>query len=142
MVSWFENVTDTLHDVVGDIGAGVAGGMTAAPPVSGPAGHFSFDPDTLSGLVTDWTGLAKSYEKSKLDARALTAIDGPGSEYASQSHATVASDSGNAYLTSIDEKITYCYNQADKCQKALDDYMGVEHHTIGKMTQIDTQGGI
>lgn len=90
-------------------------------------GSFAFTPEQMRDIITRWTNLAESYARSANTAVALANVEGPGVEYASQSHASVANESGRAYLRSLEEKWRYCLAQAQKFQDTLDDYLGVEH---------------
>ncbi len=69
-------------------------------------------------------------------------VDGPGLEFASEGHAKAANQSGNAYRAHIDTAFQYCVDQAQKCQNALDDYLGVEHHNVIEIRNAGPQAGI
>jgi hypothetical protein len=105
-------------------------------------GTFAYDEDELRSLVTQWLNLADSYQKSISDVYNMASVDGPGLEFASEGHAKAANQSGNAYRAHIDTAFQYCVDQAQKCQDALDDYLGVEHHNVIEVLKAGPQAGI
>ena len=100
-------------------------------------GTFAYDEGTLRGLVTDWLDLAKSYDDSQRVARDMATVTGPGKDFASQTQADAASAHGAAYIAYLHSNYTYCANQAQLFQNALDDYLGIEHHNV---TEINKSG--
>ncbi|MDQ3577967.1 MAG: hypothetical protein M3443_10290 [Actinomycetota bacterium] len=134
----FQSIDSTLGGITGGGGASPAD----APPSAGPGDKFVFDPDEVAAIVKDWLDLAKQYRTSLDTSKALGQIDSPGTEYSSQIHASVASSSGLAYLTSLEEKWNYCLDEADKFQKSLDDYLGVEHKSVARLNRAGNEGMI
>jgi hypothetical protein len=124
-----------------DIGSALSG-ITAAHSPAGASGTFSYTPEALSDLIAEWQSMADDYRISVKESRSLVAVQGPGTEYASRSHATMANISGQAYAASLNEKLAYCLAQAQKLQDTLDDYLGVEHHNISQINQRQSQDGI
>jgi hypothetical protein len=108
----------------------------------GRGGSFAYSPDQIRDLVKEWTDLAKDYEGSLANADLMANVEGPGTEFASQSHASVARESGRAYLESLKNRIEYCYGQAQKSQDALDSYLGQEHRSVRDITGSGPQEGI
>lgn len=104
------------------------------------AGGYSFDVDTLNGLITKWQDLAASYEQSFDNARVMSRVEGPGLEYASQSHAEAANRSGRAYYEYLKQCRDYCLNQAQLMQDALNEYLGVDQSSAEDINTSD--GGI
>ncbi|MGQ0837711.1 hypothetical protein [Actinokineospora sp.] len=112
-----------------------------APPLSpGDGGKFDFSPDEIRAIVKDWLDLAESYQTSLSTSRGLATIEGPGQEYASEMHATVANSAGRAYLDSLVEKRAYALSQAQKFQDALHDYLGVDRQNVRKITAAGESG--
>jgi hypothetical protein len=105
-------------------------------------GSFAFDEDDLRKLVTRWLDLAESYQNSMSATHSMTNVSGPGLEFASEGHANAANASGNAYREHLRTSYEYCADQAQKCQNALDDYLGVEHRNVKKMLDAGPQAGI
>src|SRR5207245_4887285 len=114
-----------------DIGSSLAG-ITSQQTMTGAftTGSFSYTPDQLRDLVTEWKRLADTYAESIDSAAPLEKVDGPGKEYASESLASVASSSGGAYVRSLKEKQKYCLEQAQQMPDTLDDYLGRKHHNL------------
>jgi hypothetical protein len=125
-----------------NIGSTLSGIATHTATAAITTGTFSYTPEALRDLVTRWTSLAESYQQSRENAQAMTQVKGPGLEYASQAHASVANSSGQAYLLSVEQKWRYCLAQAQKFQNALDDYLGVEHRNIETMDSAGPRDGI
>jgi hypothetical protein len=118
--------------------------MTALQNIAGSStqgaittGTFEFDEATMKGLITDWLALAEDYNTSFRESEWLTWVEGPGLEFASQSHAEAASASGRAYQEYLQRNREYCYEQAQLFQNALHDYLGIEHTNV---TQIGDAG--
>ncbi|HVK24502.1 MAG TPA: hypothetical protein VM677_24350 [Actinokineospora sp.] len=117
---------------LGDIAA--SGPMGTPPPAQGGGGKFSFRPDEIEAIVKDWLELAVGYEDSRFNSRDMVIVSGPGAEIASETHASTARISGQAYIDSLNDKAEYCYSQAQKFQDALSDYKGVERSSVRRIT--------
>ncbi len=114
----------------------------ATPGSSTGGGSFSYTPDQLRDLVTEWMDLAADYKRSMAHVQDLTKVEGPGADYVSDSLASVASSSGGAYVRSLEGKYNYCLDQAQKLQDTLDDYLGMEHHNIAVINNAGPRDGI
>ena len=131
-----------MHKQVYDDIAANLNGITSNTSIAQVTGKFSFEPDELRGVIKDWLDLADNYRQS-LSKMSLTAqIVGPGTEFASDGHATIANGANTAYLQSLQQKFDYCIGQAQRCQDALDTYLHVDHHEVGAMNQADQTGGL
>lgn len=108
----------------------------------GSGGSFAYTPDQLRDLVKEFVDLAEDYRKSLNNAKLMAQVEGPGTEFASQSHASVANESGRAYLDSLENRIEYFYGQAQKFQDALDSYLGQEHRSVKDITGSAPQEGM
>jgi hypothetical protein len=104
------------------------------------AGSYQFDEATMRKLVTEWLDLADSYESSRRASYFMTAVEGPGLDFASHAYAKAASSSGAAYHQYLAKNRDYCLDQAELFQKALDDYLGVEHTAVTEMDKSGSQG--
>jgi hypothetical protein len=111
--------------------------MTALQNIAGnttqgsiTSGTFEFDEATMRSLITEWLELAQSYDESFYASEPIALIDGPGLDFASQSHAEAANASGKAYLEYLQNNRDYCYAQAQLFQNALHDYLGIEHTNV------------
>ncbi|WP_436494421.1 hypothetical protein [Actinokineospora sp. HUAS TT18] len=126
----FRSIGNSLSDIVnsGPMGA------PPAPPGPGSGGKFSFKPDEIEAIVKDWVTLAEGYEDSRARSQEMVVVNGPGAEVASEMHASTARISGQAYLDSLNDKVEYCYSQAQKFQDALSDYKGVERSSVRRIT--------
>jgi hypothetical protein len=103
-------------------------------------GTFAYDEDTLRSLVKDWLDLARSYSASKRDSRVMATVTGPGKDFASDAQAGAASAHGGAYTSYLDSNFTYCNDQAQLFQNALDDYLGIEHRNVTEINKSDDRG--
>jgi hypothetical protein len=127
------------------IGSALAGITASAPSASG---SFSYTPEALRDLITEWSNLEEDYRSSVVNAAQLAQIDGPGTEYASKGHGSVASSAGQAYLDSLQERVEYCQKQVDKLQDTLNSYLGVEQGNTSMINRAGSsqaeapQGGI
>ncbi len=111
---------------------GVVGGRTEGTITTG---GFSYDEATLTDLVKEWLALAEDYDRSLRDSEPLVKVVGPGRDFASESMAKAATSYGHAYLKYLVQNRDYCYNQAQLCQNALDDYLGVERRNVTEVQQ-------
>jgi hypothetical protein len=98
-------------------------------------GSFTYDEATLEGLVREWLDLAHDYAKSLRDSRDLVKVVGPGLDFASESVAVAANAYGKNYLAYLQSNRDYCFDQAQSCQNALDDYLGVERRNVTEIGQ-------
>lgn len=107
--------------------------ITDAPAPAGPAGTagtFTFVPDEVRAIVKDWIELALGYDESIRNTDTFVYVQPPGDEYASEHYVQRTSQSGRMYLESLIQKQEYCYDQAQKFQDALHDYLGVERESV------------
>ena len=94
---------------------------------------FAYDEATLTSLIREWLDLADDYNRSFRDSQRLAAVKGPGLDFASQAVAGAANSYGQAYLDYLRQNSRYCADQAQLCQNALDDYLGIERRSVKKM---------
>jgi hypothetical protein len=111
---------------------GIASGSTTGSITNGT---FAYDEPTMRSLVTNWLDLADDYDLSLDESLRIAQVEGPGLDYASKAQADAANASGRAYLAYLEHNRDYCYEQAQLCQNALDDYLGVEHHNVKEINQ-------
>ncbi len=109
---------------------GVTGGTTEGTITTG---GFTYDEDTLNDLIAEWLALAEDYNRSFRDSQRLVAVKGPGLDFASEAVAGAANSYGQAYLNYLRQNATYCTEQAQLCQNALDDYLGIERRNVRKL---------
>jgi hypothetical protein len=109
---------------------GVIGGATEGTITTG---GFTYDEATLTGLVKEWIGLADDYANSLRESERLTLVKGPGLDFASTGVANAANLYGRAYLKYLQENHDYCIGQAQLCQNALDDYLGIERRNVTEL---------
>jgi len=105
-------------------------------------GTFAYDEDTLRSLVTDWLALTDHYRESVRNATSMIRVEGPGRDIASESHAAVANSSGESYVAYLQQNLSYCAEQAQQFQNALDDYVGVEHRNVTEINKSGPRAGI
>ena len=105
-------------------------------------GTFAYDEDELRQLVTRWLDLAESYQTSVSATAPMTSVSGPGLEFASEGQANAANASGNAYREHLRTSFEYCVGQAQRCQDALDEYLGVERRNVRDILDSGPQAGI
>lgn len=111
---------------------GVTGGTTEGTITTG---GFTYDEATLEGLIKEWLDLADDYDRSLRDSEPIVKVKGPGLDFASEALAKAATSYGRAYLTYLKDNRQYCYNQAQLCQDALTDYLGVERRNVTEIEQ-------
>jgi hypothetical protein len=93
-------------------------------------GTFTFDPDTIREVINNYKDLADSYARSVQDAAPMALVTGPADEYVSESFADKANASGASYIAYCDHYAGFYLREAQKCQDALDVYLGVEERTV------------
>lgn len=103
-------------------------------------GGFSFSEPQIQTAIKNYLDLADSYSKSIDKARAMTIVAGPGLDFASESFANAANRSGDSVIDSFTNAHDYCVEQAQLCQNALDDYLGVEHRNVREIYKQGQQG--
>lgn len=113
---------------------GITSGRTDAAITSG---DFAYTPDQLQQIINNWKDLATSYNDSVRDARNMTRVVGPGRDFASHAFAEAANQSGRAYLAYLENNRDYCLQEAQRCQDALDAYLGLEERTIIELNKAD-----
>jgi hypothetical protein len=111
---------------------GITGGTTEGTITTG---GFAYDEATLNDLIKEWIGLADDYDRSYRQSRMLERVVGPGKDFASESVAKAANSYGKAYLIYLKQNKDYCINQAQLCQNALDDYLGIERRNVAELYQ-------
>jgi hypothetical protein len=115
------------------------GGMgTTQGSVTG--GSFAYTEPEMRAIITNWLDLADSYQRSLRNAEAMSRIEPPAPDFASQLHAAAANRSGQSYQRYLKHNTDYCLQQAELFQKTLDDYLGVEHTNATDMNNVDPQG--
>lgn len=106
-------------------------GMTASDgPQNTSIGSFAFTESDIRQLITNWLDIAKSYDRSITTAIYVTQVTGPGLDFASDSFANKANQSGESLLQHLRHGWEYSIQQAQLAQTALDDYLGVEHTNV------------
>lgn len=103
-------------------------------------GSFAYTEPEMKTIVKNWLDLADSYEASIDVSRRMTAVEGPGWDFASQLFADAANQSGRSCVTYLEHNRDYCRQQAQLLQDALDDYLGVEHTNVTEINNSDQQG--
>ncbi|MFI7680201.1 hypothetical protein [Actinophytocola sp. NPDC049390] len=109
---------------------GIVGGSTEGTITTG---GFSYDEATLEGLITEWLALSDDYDRSFRDSQDLVRVVGPGLDFASRSVAKAAASYGRNYLLYLRQNRDYCIEQAQLCQNALDDYLGLERRNVAEI---------
>jgi hypothetical protein len=93
-------------------------------------GGFTFDPDTIREVINNYKDLAESYAQSAKDAWPMTQVGASADEYVSESFAKKANESGGSFVQYCRHYAAFYLREAQKCQDALDTYLGVEERTI------------
>jgi hypothetical protein len=103
-------------------------------------GGFAFTEPEIRTVIKNWLDLAYSYGESIDEVYAMTSVEGPGLDFASQSFATEANTSGEALTRYLANNRDYCFEQAQLSQNALDNYLGIEHTNVTEINKTDQQG--
>ncbi len=103
-------------------------------------GSFAFTEDQIRAVVTNYRTLADSYSDAIDKAHQMTAVDGPGLDFASDSFAIAANQSGEALIASFRNARDYCMEQARRAENALNDYLGVEHTNLTEINKQRSHG--
>jgi hypothetical protein len=103
-----------------------------------PTGSYTFDPDTIRQVINNYKDLAESYAQSAKDAWPMTQLGPSAEEYVSRSFAEKSNKSGDSYVAYCRHYADFFRREAQKCQDALDVYLGVEERTI---TGLGDSGG-
>ncbi|HEX6356732.1 hypothetical protein [Actinophytocola sp.] len=119
-------------------GAGLRSLSAIANSGSSEAGSFAYDEDTLRSLIKKWLELADHYEGS-LKRVNLGEVKPPGLDFASERHAKAANSSGKAYMAYLAQNYEYSIQQAQLLQNTLDDYLGVEHHSVADFNKTEVE---
>ncbi|MGC7093817.1 hypothetical protein ACPZ19_04040 [Amycolatopsis lurida] len=128
-----------FFDQIGET-AGKLGKLAQATGASAdaPSGGYSFEPDQLIDIARDWDDLALAYERDMEQARVIARTEGPGAEYASGDNARLVRESGEALLSSLQDRVAYCRSQAEKFRAAAGQYAEAD---ASAGDQIGNQGG-
>ena len=106
----------------------------------GTGGSFTFDPDTIRQVINNYKDLAESYAQSVEDAEPMGRVSAPADEYASRSFAAKANASGVSYIAYCKHYAGFYLREAQKCQDALDTYLGTEERTIVELGSVGDHG--
>ncbi|KZB82569.1 hypothetical protein AVL48_08245 [Amycolatopsis regifaucium] len=110
-----------------------SGGSYGASVAEGAG--FKYDEATLHELVKEWTDLAKEYLTDRIEAELIAIAQPPGMEYASGGNAEITRESGNALMTTLDQRASYCESMAKKYAAALGKYATVEEQSVVDINQ-------
>lgn len=119
-----------------------AAGSGLSATGGGEGGGYVFDEATLRTLVKGWTELAEDYSSAMRQVEPMYGITPPAEDFASQAQVEAANNSGRAYAKFLEVTYSYCMEQAQKCQDALDDYLGVEERTVIEINKTGGQAGL
>jgi len=100
-------------------------------PVAG--GSFAFTEADMRAIIKNWADLAHSYQDSLRNADRMARIKPPAEDFASRWHAGAANRSGESYKGYLENNQNYCFKQAQLFQKALDEYLDIEHANVTGM---------
>ena len=100
-------------------------------------GTFAYTEPEMRTIIKNWLDLAKSYRDSLRDSFSMTAVEGPGHDFASKLFAAAANRSGESCVEYLTHNRDYCLQQAQLFQDALDDYLGVEHTNVIEFDKSD-----
>lgn len=103
-------------------------------------GTFTYTEPEMRTIINNWLDLAKSYRESIRESFSMTAVTGPGRDFASQMFAAAANQAGKSCLRYLEHNRDYCEQQAQLFKNALDDYLGVEHTNIIEISKSDQPG--
>lgn len=122
----------------GRIGSALSGITSGG---GGGGSSFAYTPDQMRDIINDWLDLADDFLLSLGTTEPMVTVEGPGTEFASQSHAGVANTSGQAYRDSLQSDWDYCISQAQKFQDTLHDYIGLEHRSVTEINRSAPRDG-
>jgi hypothetical protein len=131
------NRDETRANIDADLGTSLKTNTTQAVLTTG---SFEYTEADITTIINNWHDLATSYNDSIDDAFAMTAVKGPGLDFASNLFANTANQSGESYLSYLKHNRDYCLRQAQLFQNALDDYQGVEHTNVTEIDKSAPQG--
>jgi hypothetical protein len=103
-------------------------------------GSFAFTEPDLRTIIQNWLDLAESYRASMTNAEMMSRIMPPAEDFASRAHAQSANQSGASYGRYLEHNRSYCLQQAQLFQNALDDYLGVERTNVDELDKAAPQG--
>jgi len=129
--------SDAHRDSIDAQLSGMFGGTTQGA-VSG--GSFAYTESDMSKIRDNWLDLARSYEKSLVNADRMSKVMPPADDLASKFHAGAANRSGESYRSYLEHNRDYCSQQAQLFQDTLADYLGVEHTNVTDINQSAPQG--
>lgn len=119
-------IAKDVADTAVTIGQAVGGTIVsvAAPFFEGvPAptnGGFTFTPEELGAVITEWEALRDSLMIDLREAEYLARIVPPGQEFASNDFTNSANPSGKAFLEATKRMIRYTTEYIDALKKARD----------------------
>ncbi|TCP56521.1 hypothetical protein EV191_101464 [Tamaricihabitans halophyticus] len=119
------------------IGAGQMDELNAVANSGGEAGRFEYTEEQLRSIMNRWQALADEYAEDVITAEPLRRIRGPGDEYVSARYAIAANAAGQKVIDTLIERQEYCQTQADKCAKALGEYVETEDEAEREMKKPD-----
>src|SRR6266498_3223988 len=100
-------------------------------------GSYTFDPDTIRQVINNYKDLADSYDESRQNAGRMTKVAPPANEFVSEAFAEAANASGESYVAYCEYYKDFFLREAQKCQDALDTYLGADEQTIIDLGKTD-----
>jgi hypothetical protein len=118
------------------------GGMLTTHTTEGTTtgGTFTFNESDMRTVIKNWRDLARNYDISLAHSDRMTRIEPPAEDFASRAHAAAAKRSGQSYIRYLEHNRSYCWQQADLCQQALDDYLNLEQANATEMHKTAPEG--
>ncbi|WP_147397341.1 PE domain-containing protein [Amycolatopsis panacis] len=101
-------------------------------PITGEG--YSLDPAGLEHVAKEFEALAEEIQAGIRDARTIAQTESPAFDYASGNNAEVFRNSGDELVSSLQDRMKYCRDQAAKFKAARGRYATAEdtHSTEAK----------
>lgn len=107
---------------------------------AGGYGGFLFTPDELDSVLAKWERLHADLREDGRQIAALTSIEGPGDEQASENSAGRANDSGSSFMRHHDRMVEAVGDYIDRLKASRLNYLtrdeSAEHMFAGQLARL------
>ena len=113
-------------------------GLNVTHPASGSGGGYQFTPAELESVLAQWKQLQTSLQQAQSSVVQMTDVQSPATDTASQTAASAASRSGQAYQDHLTAMLQYTDTYITALQTALTNYQNAEQGGAQSMRSVNT----
>jgi hypothetical protein len=127
-----------IFEVVQELITESNNGLHVQQPTAGGGGGYKFTPSELESVLTQWQNLHTSLQQAQNQVHTMTDVQAPATDTASQSAASAASMSGQAYQDHLAAMLAYSEQYITALNTALTNYHNAEEGGQQSMRSVNT----